>query len=150
MKEKISFDDVISEIKDDEIVSRPYHRLDGRKVNDSLMADIACRCMAFGVKGDTVYGKNTNRYRLILNYNLCKLFGSDLSIFHGFYKDAILDEKRIFINQIPDKQECIKGNHKIYFVIILHYKNEDEMIQDMISAANYIQENLDAEKNKDN
>jgi len=75
----------------------------------------------------------------------CNNSDSHKSIFHELYYDAFNVEKKIFTHQIMDGMHWSSGTEDDfdgYPINILNYENEDGLIRDLISAANYIKKTL--------
>ena len=155
--EKLSVEEILTTIGTEDTNLNEYYKTDGnKKISCDVFKYIIEICRSCGLENGAQRRKDfpfQYDYSLWFRDLSCQNNEAHKSIFHDFFCDAFTDGKKIFTRQIIDGihwTAASDDNWKLYPITILNYKNEDDLLKDMISAANYIKENLDAGKNKDN
>lgn len=147
--------EILTDIGDESLNIRSYYRInETKKIHHDVFHHIASTCFSCGLidwtRPDESAGVDEFRmaYQLKLIENGWPTDGIHHSIFKKLVLDAINEEKKIFT--ITDKQLFISKPDNMFPILTLKYDSFKAMLLDMISAANYIKENLGAGKNRDN
>jgi len=155
--EKLSVEDILTTISAEDInLSGYYITEQNKKISRNVFKYIIRICRSCGIENSIQRRKG---FPLVFDFSLwfrdlsCQNNEAHKSIFHEFFCDAFADKKKIFTHQIIDGIHWTgesDNNWKSYPITILNYEKEEDLLKDMVSAANYIKENLDAGKNRDN
>jgi len=157
LKKKLVSGEVMTEINEDEYWFSSFYRVgENKKIHKDVYGFIRSSCVSCGLVDWTRPDESADddefrmAYQLKLIENNWPADSIHLSIFKKLVLDAIAinGNKKIFT--ITDKQLFINKPDNMFPILTLKYKSFEAMLPDMISAANYIKENLDAGKNRDN
>ncbi len=105
-------------------------------------------CSSCGVTWYMRFENEKVIYELKFVRHFCHTEGIHCSIFNEMTLDAT-GEKKIIFTESHETPRISKPDG-MFPIIFLRYGDFESMVRDMISAANYIKENLDAGKNRDN
>lgn len=136
--EELKIEEILTTIGAEDTELSRYYRIGGnKKISSDVFEYIIDTCGSCGVE---------KYYYSIL---FCELeFGQKnkrWSIYKELLKDGFWTEKKIFQHQIIDGKHWTIGTKKDWKIlptICIDYEKEEDLIKDMISAANYIKTNL--------
>ena len=133
-------------------VLRGFIQIDEKKqIHNDVLIRLGDICSTCGISVFTGEWYGVEKYELRF-YDMHPFFkDTDLhkSLFHKMYYDAFDTKMNIFTHQIVDGQRWTAGDENDfhqYPVQCINYKNHEDMLRDMISAANFINENLKEER----
>jgi len=143
--------EILTDIGDESLNIRSYYRInETKKIHRDVFRYLLSTCMYFGVNYTFPSMGRKPTYRLIVNHFLCHSNESNQRIFRDILLDAAFDGKKIFSNQIEGVKPKIIKEDEAFPVVVLKYNSDEDQLRDCISITNYIKENLDAGKNRDN
>jgi len=155
--DELKVEGILTTIGDEDKNLSGYYRTDGnKKISCDVFKHIIDTCRSCGLENGAQRRKGfpfQYDYSLWFRDLSCHNTEDHKSMFHSLYYDAFNTEKNVFTHQIVDGihwTAASDNNWKLYPITILNYEKEDDLLKDMVSAANYIKENLDAGKKRDN
>jgi hypothetical protein len=138
--------EILTEAGDEDSSTSEFYVTDSNtKIRSDILKYIVETCKPCGLNNAVEWSYFILSGSLWFTDQSCNNSDTHKSIFHELYFDAYDAGKKIFTHQIMDGMHWTSGTEYDfdgYPINILNYENEDGLIRDLISAANFIKKTL--------